>query len=598
MPSRGKKPRSLMTRKEIDEEERREASKDGPLRRKTTWENLIGGPRHLIAKEFMTALGNADSEHRYMRQLRETGNEVLREKDLIYLRTRRRIKWLFLFVVAIEDTIAFLSFIALVIAYFVTQQSVATDEYQCILDRSYPKCAFSVHQEEEGGLWWFKIALTCISIFTALLNFIRHVVTSEIRVLRFIDPSISKCSNIFVSPLRNFSFLFETFVFLFHVPLGINHSIPLTEVSAFGSTKYLMPINNLNVALIFRQLSILWVMRNHSGYATQKIANIGALNGVDSTALFFSFRMFFRERPLMMIVCSLVSMITYTSITMIMVERFSPSSQLKTWPDVLWCVVVSISTVGYGDLYPATFAGRVVISIFAVLLGTLLMTAVTAIFIMATDLNPRQQRVCRAVDQDMWLRRFKHYFSIALQRALRRHWLRMRTRGRCEKRSLDDDDGGAREDPRMALLKYRYRSAEWIPGLVALVEKQLCTATAHLRRQRHMCPPEVSTNATQLNPPPHLRPRRTCTPPRERAALTSRDPLTSPASIYLSLSPLSSYTGGHRPHARVYFVHRPELGRPSQQSGRAGAVAEAQAGADTGRYEANCRAAGTAIHGG
>ncbi len=48
----------------------------------------------------------------------------------------------------------------------------------------------------------------------------------------------------------------------------------------------------------------------------------------------------------------------FGSLAMLSVERSAPDANIKTASDALWYVVVTISTVGYGDEYPVTTAGR------------------------------------------------------------------------------------------------------------------------------------------------------------------------------------------------------------------------------------------------
>lgn len=41
-------------------------------------------------------------------------------------------------------------------------------------------------------------------------------------------------------------------------------------------------------------------------------------------------------------------------------ERGAPRANITSFGDALWWAVATVTTVGYGDLYPVTLAGRVV----------------------------------------------------------------------------------------------------------------------------------------------------------------------------------------------------------------------------------------------
>jgi voltage-gated potassium channel len=62
---------------------------------------------------------------------------------------------------------------------------------------------------------------------------------------------------------------------------------------------------------------------------------------------------------------------------MLDVERHAHGANIKTYGDALWGAVTTVSTVGYGDRYPVTTAGRIV-ALALLLAGVSLFGVVTA----------------------------------------------------------------------------------------------------------------------------------------------------------------------------------------------------------------------------
>lgn len=69
--------------------------------------------------------------------------------------------------------------------------------------------------------------------------------------------------------------------------------------------------------------------------------------------------------------------IFFGSLAVLDVEQEAPDSQITSFGDALWWAVVTSTTVGYGDLYPVTAAGRAV-AVGLMILGIALLGAVTA----------------------------------------------------------------------------------------------------------------------------------------------------------------------------------------------------------------------------
>ena len=82
------------------------------------------------------------------------------------------------------------------------------------------------------------------------------------------------------------------------------------------------------------------------------------------------------ERIFLLIACSVVSVLMMTSIAILAVET-APNSNILTAEDSLWWAITTISTVGYGDLYPVTGAGRLIGGVLMVC-GTIFIGAISA----------------------------------------------------------------------------------------------------------------------------------------------------------------------------------------------------------------------------
>ena len=54
-----------------------------------------------------------------------------------------------------------------------------------------------------------------------------------------------------------------------------------------------------------------------------------------------------------------IFVLEFGSLTMLRIEQHAPGANITTASDAIWYTIVTISTVGYGDQYPVTGAGRI-----------------------------------------------------------------------------------------------------------------------------------------------------------------------------------------------------------------------------------------------
>ncbi len=85
----------------------------------------------------------------------------------------------------------------------------------------------------------------------------------------------------------------------------------------------------------------------------------------------------FRDRVIVYAAGAAVLLLYVASLAILDVERGAPGATINSFPDALWWAIVTMTTVGYGDVYPVTAIGRVIAAL-VMLGGVALLGTVTA----------------------------------------------------------------------------------------------------------------------------------------------------------------------------------------------------------------------------
>ncbi|HLP15514.1 MAG TPA: potassium channel family protein, partial [Bacteroidota bacterium] len=91
-----------------------------------------------------------------------------------------------------------------------------------------------------------------------------------------------------------------------------------------------------------------------------------------------------KTNRLLQITLAIIGAIHLAAFLVLIVEAHSNGDQFRNFGDAIWWAVVTIATVGYGDIVPKTFAGRVIggVTIFSGLVLISLFTAtISSVFI-------------------------------------------------------------------------------------------------------------------------------------------------------------------------------------------------------------------------
>ncbi len=104
-----------------------------------------------------------------------------------------------------------------------------------------------------------------------------------------------------------------------------------------------LPFPELKILLFFRLLRAVRIMRK---YHTKRLV-LEFLANRGSSALLTIFFL-------------AILVLEFGGILILHVESFSSAANIKTPSDALWWIIVTITTVGYGDRYPVTNWGRII----------------------------------------------------------------------------------------------------------------------------------------------------------------------------------------------------------------------------------------------
>lgn len=94
------------------------------------------------------------------------------------------------------------------------------------------------------------------------------------------------------------------------------------------------------------------------------------------------------QSTLLVVLLAAILVLELGAVLILRVEQGADSANIKTAADALWWGVVTVATIGYGDRYPVSNAGRVV-GVFMIVAGVALFSAITS-FLAQWFLTPRR----------------------------------------------------------------------------------------------------------------------------------------------------------------------------------------------------------------
>ena len=197
------------------------------------------------------------------------------------------------------------------------------------------------------------------------------------------------------------------FVLISSIVLVVIHPMPFLEnvtvkywVNGYNTYVFYYLNDILSIFLPLRILFVFKVILYSSKYYSARVGRLAKFKGVNLNLL-FPFKCLMTKRPYTFYPIVLSMTILFTTYGLMVGEI--PLDRLtftnySNWWNSLWCIIITITTVGFGDLFARSLIGRIMLIIAAILgnfLFSMLVSNLENIFYFSYD----NKRICLLLDR-------------------------------------------------------------------------------------------------------------------------------------------------------------------------------------------------------
>ena len=197
--------------------------------------------------------------------------------------------------------------------------------------------------------FWMKVAVSASTLVLLCVLARRYGTEVSLRQLR---GELPPGATVLSTPSLRRVMLLELLLCALHVPPGVDgvFFVPAGGAVASGgdvdgavSHKYHLDV--LGTLMWVRLYLLASLVRNHSGYYSQQVAYVAALNNVEAQSAAFHFKLMFRDNPLWLLGPLGATTLLATTLATQAAERAHNAALASHW-QCLWLVICTVSTVG------------------------------------------------------------------------------------------------------------------------------------------------------------------------------------------------------------------------------------------------------------
>eukprot|EP00743_Colponemidia_sp_Colp-15_P005555 GILK01005976.1.p1 GENE.GILK01005976.1~~GILK01005976.1.p1 ORF type:complete len:934 (+),score=188.90 GILK01005976.1:182-2983(+) len=253
-----------------------------------------------------------------------------------------------------------------------------------------------------------------VTLFLLYLLLRYYQVVKNIMVLQFALPPFASIFH----PRIFFPLCIEILVCLIHVPPAIDYYA--------SSHLYLLDLTTTLSAFMFLRIYLLLrLLEAHSPINSSTGRFIGSITNVPTTPSFL-FKTWLEAHPVGSLLVGLSILVFVCSYVLHLYERnvtdFTEFPQMAgvhaRYSNSLWMLIITVLTIGYGDVFPITPVGRLV-AILAACSGLLISATMIGVVHNSLELNRGETKVVQFIRRHKYHKAFKFMAASLIQRKWR-----------------------------------------------------------------------------------------------------------------------------------------------------------------------------------